>query len=99
MPLTKVEMKVAHFCTFPHGGAATAAIRQHKGLRQAGVDSRFYYFRDEKDQTLDNDFSKVEFFPPRNIGPLAAVNSFLQNDVDDEFTGSTMSILNAAISN
>ena len=70
-------MKVAHFCTFPHGGAATAAIRQHNGLRQAGVDSRFYYFRDEKNQTLGSDFSKIEFSPVRNEGPLASVNSFL----------------------
>ena len=70
-------MKVAHFCTFPHGGAATAAIRQHVGLRAAGVDSRFYYFRDEKKQTLDSDFLKVEFSPPVNDGPFAAVHSFL----------------------
>ena len=70
-------MKVAHFCTFPHGGAATAAIRQHNGLKQAGVESRFYYFRDEKNQTLGDDFSKIEFSPARNEGPLAAVKTFL----------------------
>ena len=71
-----MQLNVAHFCTFPHGGAATAAIRQHNGLRQAGIDSQFYYFRDEKNQSLDGDFSKVEFSPARNNGPLAAVNSF-----------------------
>jgi len=71
-----MQIKVGHFCTFPHGGAATAAIRQHNGLRQAGVDSRFYYFRDEKNQTLDNDFSKFEFSLVRNKGPLAGINSF-----------------------
>ena len=70
-------MKVAHFCTFPHGGAATAAIRQHSGLRQAGIDSHFYYFRDEKNRLLGGDFSKVEFSPVQPSGPLAAVNKFL----------------------
>ena len=70
-------MKVAHFCTFPHGGAATAAIRQHNGLRQAGVDSQFYYFIDEKDQPRGDDFTKVEFIPVQHKGPLASVSSFL----------------------
>jgi len=70
-------MKVAHFCTFPHGGAATAAIRQHSGLRQAGIDSHFYYFRDEKNRLLGGDFSKVDFAPVQPSGPLAAVNKFL----------------------
>jgi len=69
-------MKVAHFCTFPHGGA-TAAIRQHNGLRQAGVDSQFYYFIDEKDQPRGDDFTKVEFIPVQHKGPLASVSSFL----------------------
>ena len=69
-------MKVAHFCTFPHGGAATAAIRQHRGLQQAGVDSQFYYFIDEKDQPRGDDFSKIEFTPAVHEGPLAAVNSY-----------------------
>ena len=70
-------MKVAHFCTFPHGGAATAAIRQHNGLQQAGVDSRFYYFIDEKNQSFGDDFTKIEFTPAQHEGPLAAVTSFL----------------------
>ena len=69
-------MKVAHFCTFPHGGAATAAIRQHNGLRQAGIDSRFYYFIDEKEQLRSDDFSKIEFISVQHQGPLASVNSF-----------------------
>ena len=69
-------MKVAHFCTFPHGGAATAAIRQHNGLRQAGIDSQFYYFIDEKEQLRSDDFSKIEFISVQHQGPLASVNSF-----------------------
>ena len=70
-------MKVAHFCTFPHGGAATAAIRQHNGLRQAGVDSQFYYFIDEKNQPRGEDFTKVEFVPAGHKGLLAPASSFL----------------------
>ena len=69
-------MKVAHFCTFPHGGAATAAIRQHNGLRQAGIDSQLYYFIDEKEQLRSDDFSKIEFISVQHQGPLASVNSF-----------------------
>lgn len=36
-------MKVKHFNTYPHGGAANAARRIHRGIVQQNVDSQFFY--------------------------------------------------------
>lgn len=36
-------MKVNHFNTYPHGGAANAAFRIHHGLIEEGIDSSFLY--------------------------------------------------------
>jgi glycosyltransferase involved in cell wall biosynthesis len=69
-------MKVAHFCTFPHGGAAAAAKRQHHGLLAAGVDSRFYYFRNEQDVPLDETFEQVEFPANRYEPPFGFVQKY-----------------------
>lgn len=56
---------VAQFCTFPHGGAATAAIRHHQSLREANVDSQFYYHRNQQDTVLDESFVQLDFEPPK----------------------------------
>lgn len=58
--------RVAHFCTFPHGGAATAAKRLHQGLRSQGVASHFYYHRNQQAVALDDSFSQVEFSPKQH---------------------------------
>lgn len=70
-------MKVAHFCTFPHGGAAAAAKRQHRGLLEAGVDSRFFYFRNESNVGLDETFEQVQFKANRYEPPFGFLQKFL----------------------
>lgn len=40
-------MQVSHVNTFLHGGAAVAGRRLHEELLKAGIDSRFYYSRQE----------------------------------------------------
>lgn len=57
--------QVAHFCTFPHGGAATAAIRHHQSLLEANVDSKFFYHRNQQQPILDPTLVQLEFSPPR----------------------------------
>jgi glycosyltransferase involved in cell wall biosynthesis len=42
-------MKVGHFNTFPYGGAAVAARRLNRRLNKSGIDSTFYYSRDDRD--------------------------------------------------
>lgn len=42
-------MKVGHFNTFPYGGAAVAARRLNRRLRKSGVESTFYYSRNDRD--------------------------------------------------
>lgn len=42
-------MKVGHFNTFPYGGAAVAARRLNRQLRKSGVESTFYYSRNDRD--------------------------------------------------
>lgn len=69
-------MKVAHFCTFPHGGAAAAAKRQHRGLLAEGVESRFYYFRNEQNVALDETFEQVEFLANRYEPPFGFIQKF-----------------------
>lgn len=55
-------MKVAQFNTFPYGGAATAATRLHQQLGQRGVESRFFYHRNEKGSLPAADgFEQIEF--------------------------------------
>ena len=46
-------MIVNHFNTFPYGGAATAALRLHSEYLRLGVESRFYYSK--QDRPADSD--------------------------------------------
>ena len=59
-------MNVAHFCTFPHGGAANAAIGQHLGLRDAGINSQFYYYRNQQADSI----SEIELDPAAGFQQL-----------------------------
>ena len=52
---------IDHFSTFPHGGAGTAARRLHERLVQRDVESRFNYWKDEKNQQLDDSFRQLAF--------------------------------------
>ena len=58
-------MKVNHFSTFPYGGAAAAALRTHHQLRQTNVDSRFFFHRNDRQDTFDDSIEQVEFVVPR----------------------------------
>ncbi len=58
-------MKVSHFCTFPYGGAAAAAMRNHKQLRKLGVDSHFYYHRNDRAEPFDGSVHQIELVPPQ----------------------------------
>jgi glycosyltransferase involved in cell wall biosynthesis len=42
-PTRSNPLHVAHFCTYPRGGAGTAAKRLHRSLLDLGVDSRFFH--------------------------------------------------------
>ena len=71
-------MKVSHFNTFPHGGAAVAARRISRQLQRVGVDSRFYYHRWDQDtpptkgKTEALEKAQVLENIPRNSLPLLA---------------------------
>lgn len=62
-------MKISHFSTFPYGGAAAAALRTHHQLRRTGVDSRFYFHRDDRsdgNDVFDHSIEKMMFSPVKN---------------------------------
>ena len=61
----RVRMKVAQFCTFPYGGAATAVKRLHNRLIEQKVQSQFYFNRNLKSEISDPSFQKVKFSEPR----------------------------------
>lgn len=50
--MTEQAISVDHFCTYPFGGAATAARRLHEGLKLEGLKSRFKYH--ERPETTMN---------------------------------------------
>jgi glycosyltransferase involved in cell wall biosynthesis len=54
-------MIIDHFSTFPHGGAGTAARRLHERLVARGVNSRFNFWKDEQNQSLDPSFHQLKF--------------------------------------
>ncbi len=58
------KLSVSHFNTFPYGGAATAALRTHAELLQQNVDSRYYWFRDQRNGTHGPAVERVELTPP-----------------------------------
>ena len=58
------KLSISHFNTFPYGGAATAALRTHAQLRDHGVDSRFYFFRDDRGTDLAPGVQQVTLTPP-----------------------------------
>lgn len=47
--LPGIAMQISHFNTFPYGGAATAALRTHRELLQQGIQSRYFWHRDDRD--------------------------------------------------
>ncbi len=53
-------MKVNHFNTYPHGGAANAALRIHDGLVQLGIDSNFFYRLNDKQTPTDPRINLVQ---------------------------------------
>lgn len=63
--MTMNPLRVAHFNTFPYGGAATAAMRIHRQLRSPAVNSQFYYHRDEQQSQLESGFHQINFAPPK----------------------------------
>ncbi len=64
-------MIIDHFCTFPHGGAGTAARRLHERLRDTGIDSRFNYWKDQTSQDLGQDYRRIEFVELKSVNPLS----------------------------
>ncbi len=61
-------MKVSHFSTFPYGGAAAAALRTHRQLRDLDVDSRFYFHRNDREDdfgSAQSQIHQIEFAPPK----------------------------------
>jgi glycosyltransferase involved in cell wall biosynthesis len=67
-------VKVNHFNTYPHGGAANAAMRIHQGLVDSQVDSTFFYRLNEKETPTDPRVLPVQFtepgFRPTILKPL-----------------------------
>ena len=61
--ITPAEITVRHLSTFPHGGAAMAALRLHTGLKRYEVNSQFFYHLDnEADTSTDQeDFRTLTF--------------------------------------
>lgn len=59
------KISVSHFNTFPYGGAATASLRTHAKLIQQGVDSQYYWFRDERNGAHGPHINQVALTPPK----------------------------------
>ncbi len=59
------EISVSHFNTFPYGGAATASLRTHTKLREQGVDSRYYWFRDQRHGTHAPHVNQIKLASPK----------------------------------
>ena len=59
-------MRVYQFSSFPHGGAGTAANRLHQQLRKDGVDSRFFYWKENSAKPLDHSYQQAEFYTPKS---------------------------------
>ena len=59
------KITVSHFNTFPYGGAATASLRTHTKLIQQGIDSRYFWFRDERGGSHGNNVNQVELNAPK----------------------------------
>ena len=60
------KITVSHFNTFPYGGAATASLRTHAKLLQQGVDSQYFWFRDERGGPHPPHVKQVKLGPPKN---------------------------------
>jgi len=60
------KLTVSHFNTFPYGGAATASLRTHAKLLQQGVDSRYYWFRDERGGANAPHVNQISLIPPKS---------------------------------
>ena len=52
---------VRHFSTFPHGGAGAAALGIHQGLQTIGLDSQFYYRRNQSHEPTATDCHAMAF--------------------------------------
>lgn len=68
-------MKVNHFNTYPHGGAANAAFRIHSGLLKQKVDSKFLYRINDKEEparphTRQIRFSEVGVGQSKILAPI-----------------------------
>ena len=61
-----MPQKIAHFSTFPHGGAAAAAKTLHEGLLKLRQRSHFYFHRNQQDLELDDTYSRIQFESPRH---------------------------------
>ena len=59
------KISVSHFNTFPYGGAATASLRNHAGLVQQGVDSQYFWFRDERGGSHGDNVRQIELSAPK----------------------------------
>ena len=58
-------LTVSHFNTFPYGGAATAALRTHAKLIQQGVESQYYWFRDDRKGSHGPHVNQVKLESPK----------------------------------
>lgn len=65
-------MKVNHFNTYPHGGAANAAHRIHNGLLEQGIDSNFLYRINDQPQLNRQQTRRLEFSSVTNGSKLFA---------------------------
>lgn len=59
--------QVHHFCTYPHGGAATAAIRLHSALLEQGTTSSFYYTLSNRSPPDQPPLVQLTYASPRQI--------------------------------
>ncbi|MEL7496635.1 MAG: glycosyltransferase [Planctomycetota bacterium] len=76
--MNRLSTRIAHFCTFPHGGAAAAAKRHHHSLLDAHVDSHFYFHRNQKNVAVDETYSQVQFDSVRHGWLTGAVTRRLE---------------------
>lgn len=58
-------MKVSHFSTFPYGGAAAAGLRTHRQLQKTGVDSQFFFHRNDRDEKFESSVRQADLAEPK----------------------------------
>ncbi|HMP78402.1 MAG TPA: glycosyltransferase [Pirellulaceae bacterium] len=73
-------LQIHHFCTYPHGGAAKAALRLHGALQTQGSASFFHYTLADRPAPEGRGIEQLEFAPSKRIPVWSAFGDRLRRN-------------------